>query len=37
VVCVVTGGGLKYTAALAHHSFEVKKVGMERIGEAITV
>jgi threonine synthase len=37
VVCIVTGGGLKYTAALVHHSFEVKKVGMERIGEAITV
>jgi threonine synthase len=33
VVCIVTGGGLKYTAALGHHSFDVKKIGIERIEE----
>lgn len=35
VVCIVTGGGLKYTAALAQHSFDVKKIGIEKIEEAI--
>jgi len=35
VVCIVTGGGLKYTAALEYHSFNVRKVGIERIEEVI--
>jgi threonine synthase len=35
VVCIVTGGGLKYTAALAYHSFDVKRIGIEKIEEAI--
>ena len=35
VVCIVTGGGLKYTAALAQHSFDVKKIGIEKIEEAL--
>ena len=28
VVCIVTGGGLKYTAALTHHPFKVEKTGL---------
>jgi threonine synthase len=32
VVCVVTGGGLKYTAALDLHRFDVKTVGIDRLG-----
>jgi len=35
VVCIVTGGGLKYTAALVHHHFDVKKVGIDKIEEAL--
>ena len=35
VVCIVTGGGLKYTAALAEHQFDVKKIGIDRIEEVI--
>ena len=31
IVCIVTGG--KYTAALAQHRFDVKKVDIERIEE----
>ena len=35
VVCIVTGGGLKYTAALAEHQFDVKKIGIEKIEQAL--
>jgi threonine synthase len=35
VVCIVTGGGLKYTAALAHHTFDVKRIGIEKIEEVL--
>ncbi len=35
IVCIVTGGGLKYTAALAQHQFDVKKIGIEKIEEAL--
>ncbi len=35
VVCIVTGGGLKYTAALEHHSFNVKRVGIDNIEEVL--
>ena len=31
VVCVITGGGLKYTAALDLHRFDVRTVGMDRL------
>jgi threonine synthase len=31
IICIVTGG--KYTAALAQHRFDVKKVDIERIEE----
>lgn len=33
IVCTVTGGGLKYTAALEHHRFNVKRTSIERIEE----
>jgi threonine synthase len=33
VVCIVTGGGLKYTAALSKHRFDVKKIEIEKIEE----
>ena len=36
VVCIVTGGGLKYTAALAQHSFDVKRIAIEKIEEVIS-
>jgi threonine synthase len=32
VVCVITGGGLKYTAALDLHRFDVRTVGIDRLG-----
>jgi len=35
VVCIVTGGGLKYTAALTHHTFGVKRIGIERIEDTL--
>ena len=35
VVCIVTGGGLKYTAALGLHSFEIKTVPTESIEEVL--
>ena len=35
VVCIVTGGGLKYTAALARHQLDMKKIGIEKIEEAL--
>ncbi|HSB05561.1 MAG TPA: threonine synthase [Thermodesulfobacteriota bacterium] len=35
VVCIVTGGGLKYTAALGHHSFEIKTIPIEKIEEIL--
>ena len=31
VVCIVTGGGLKYTAALSQQRFDVKKIRMDEI------
>jgi threonine synthase len=34
VVCIVTGGGLKYTAVLTQHQFDVKKIDIEKIEEA---
>ena len=33
VICIVTGGGLKYTAALSHHHFDVKRIAIDRIEE----
>jgi len=34
VVCIVTSGGLKYTAVLTQHQFDVKKIDIEKIEEA---
>ncbi len=34
VVCVVTGSGLKYTAALEKKSFDIKTTNLERLSEA---
>jgi len=33
VVCIITGGGLKYTAALELHSFDVRTISLERLEE----
>ena len=33
VVCIVTGGGLKYTAALSHHHFDVRRISIDKIEE----
>ncbi len=33
VVCVITGGGLKYTAVFEHYRFEVKTVEIDRLEE----
>jgi threonine synthase len=35
VVCIVSGAGLKYTAALRLHRFEVRTVTMDRLEEAL--
>jgi threonine synthase len=36
VVCIVTGGGLKYTAALEHHRFDVKRIGIDQIEQVLS-
>jgi threonine synthase len=34
VVCIMTGGGLKYTAALEKHPFEIRQVSIEKLEDA---
>jgi threonine synthase len=35
IVCVVTGSGLKYTAALGKRSFDIRTIDLEQLTEAI--